>query len=58
LTAVLVITFLFLIGARRVMHALGPSGNKILLRTMGLIVMAIAVEFFFNGLRPIAPSMR
>lgn len=57
LTAVLALSFLFLIGARTVMHALGPSGNKILLRVMGLIVMAIAVEFFFNGLRPIVSSM-
>jgi len=39
------------------MHALGHSGNKILLRLMGLIVMAIAVEFFFNGLRPIVQSI-
>ncbi len=56
-TAVLFLAFLFLIGARQVMHALGSSGNKILLRLMGLIVMAIAVEFFFNGLRPIVQSM-
>jgi multiple antibiotic resistance protein len=58
ITAVLTITFLFLIGARQVMHALGHSGNKVLLRIMGLIVMAIAVEFFFNGLKPIAQGMR
>lgn len=57
ITAVLTITFLFLIGARQVMHALGHSGNKVLLRVMGLIVMAIAVEFFFNGLRPIVQGM-
>ena len=58
LAGVLLLTFLFLIGARQVMHALGPSGNKVLLRIMGLIVMAIAVEFFFNGLRPIVQSMK
>jgi multiple antibiotic resistance protein len=57
ITAVLTIAFFFLIGARQVMHALGPSGNKVLLRLMGLIVMAIAVEFFFNGLRPIVQGM-
>lgn len=57
ITAVLVVTFLFLIGARQVMHALGHSGNKVLLRIMGLIVMAIAVEFFFNGLKPIVQGM-
>lgn len=57
ITAVLGLTFVFLIGARQVMHALGHSGNKVLLRVMGLIVMAIAVEFFFNGLQPIVQSM-
>ncbi len=57
ITAVLGLTFVFLIGARQVMHALGHSGNKVLLRVMGLMVMAIAVEFFFNGLRPIVQSM-
>ena len=57
ITGVLALCFLFLIGARQVMHALGRSGNQILLRLMGLIVMAIAVEFFFSGLRPIVQSM-
>jgi multiple antibiotic resistance protein len=57
ITLVLALAFVILIGARQVMHALGRSGNKILLRIMGLIVMAIAVEFFFNGLRPIVQSM-
>jgi multiple antibiotic resistance protein len=58
ITAVLTLTFVFLIGARQVMRALGHSGNKVLLRIMGLIVMAIAVEFFFNGLKPIVQGMR
>lgn len=57
ITAVLGLTFVFLISARQVMHALGHSGNKVLLRVMGLIVMAIAVEFFFTGLQPIVQSM-
>ena len=58
LSVVLVLTFLFLIGARQVVRVLGHSGNQVLLRVMGLIVMAIAVEFFFNGLRPIVQSMK
>jgi multiple antibiotic resistance protein len=57
ITGVLALCFVFLIGARQVMHALGHSGNQILMRLMGLIVMAIAVEFFFSGLRPILQSM-
>ncbi|MBL4708891.1 MAG: NAAT family transporter [Flavobacteriales bacterium] len=32
---------------------LGETGNKIMMRLMGLIMMVIAVEFFFSGLKPI-----
>ncbi len=53
ITAVLLITLLLLLGAERVMAFLGESGKKVLMRVMGLIVMVIAVEFFFSGLRPI-----
>ncbi|MFT3878872.1 MAG: MarC family protein [Gemmatales bacterium] len=48
----LVITFIMLIGAKSILKFLGESGNKVLLRLMGLIVMAIAVELFFSGLTP------
>ncbi len=50
---VLVITLLFLVGARKIMKLLGDSGNKVLMRIMGLIVMVIAVEFLFSGVKPI-----
>ncbi len=50
---VLLITYLVLWGAGRVTRFLGETGNKILIRLMGLIVMVIAVEFFFSGLGPI-----
>jgi multiple antibiotic resistance protein len=50
---VLFITLLFLLSARRIIKFLGESGNKILMRIMGLIVMVIAVEFFFGGVKPI-----
>ncbi len=50
---VLIITLLFLVGARKIMRLLGDSGNKVLMRIMGLIVMVIAVEFLFSGLKPI-----
>ena len=56
ITLVMAVTFVFLIGARRAMHMLGPSGNKILQRVMGLILMAFAVDFFIAGLRPIVHS--
>jgi multiple antibiotic resistance protein len=50
---VMVITCLTLIGGKRVINFLGPSGSKVLTRVMGLIVMVIAVEFFFAGLGPL-----
>lgn len=57
LSLVLFITLLFLLSARRIIKFLGESGNKILMRIMGLIVMVIAVEFFFGGLKPIVQNM-
>ncbi len=53
IAAVLLITLLFLLSARKVMRFLGDSGNKVLMRIMGLIVMVIAVQFLFSGLKPI-----
>lgn len=42
-----------LIGATRISKFLGETGTNIMMRLMGLIVMVIAVEFFFSGLIPI-----
>ncbi len=50
---VLLITYLILYSSSRVIKALGETGNKVMMRLMGLIVMVIAVEFFFSGLKPI-----
>ncbi|RRJ85447.1 MarC family protein [Aestuariirhabdus litorea] len=47
------VTYLFLLFATPIMDRLGESGNKVLLRIMGLIVMVIGVEFFISGLTPI-----
>ncbi len=47
------ITFIVLWGSTKISKVLGDTGNKILMRLMGLIVMVIAVEFFFSGLKPI-----
>jgi multiple antibiotic resistance protein len=54
---VMVSTLLLLLGARRVARVLGDSGNRVLLRLMGLITMVIAVELFFGGLTPIVQKM-
>ena len=56
--AVLAVTLAILLGARRVARFLGESGNRVLLRLMGLITMVIAVELFFGGLTPIVQKMQ
>ena len=50
---VLGLTHFILLSSRRIIAFLGESGNKVLTRIMGLIVMVIAVELFFRGLKPI-----
>jgi len=54
---VAVLTYLILVNGQRIVARIGSSGNKVLTRLMGLIVMVIAVESFFAGLRPIVRSM-
>src|SRR5690606_17526437 len=49
---VCVITAVVLASGRQMLAKLGRSGSKILMRLMGLIVMLIAVEFFFSGIKP------
>ena len=55
--SVLGITLLALLGAGKVVPWIGETGNKVMVRLMGLIVMVIAVEFFFAGLTPILRRM-
>lgn len=49
----LFITWLVLLGSGKILQIIGPTGNKIMMKLMGLIMMVIAVEFFFAGLKPI-----
>lgn len=53
----LLITLLVLLSAGKIIKLLGETGNKIMIKLMGLIMMVIAVEFFFAGLKPIVQSM-
>lgn len=50
---ILFLTYLILVGASKITEKIGATGNKVMMRLMGLIVMVIAVEFFFSGLKPI-----
>lgn len=57
MVAISLVTFSLLLGSRAISRVLGNSGNKVMTRVMGLIVMMIAVEFFFAGLKPIVHTM-
>lgn len=54
---VMLITYVVLLSAGRIIRLLGETGNNVMMRLMGLIVMVIAVEFFFSGLKPIVHEM-
>lgn len=47
------ITFLILRASTRLVRVLGETGNNVMMRLMGLILMVIAVECFVSGLHPI-----
>lgn len=57
LTGVMLLTYIILYSSSRIVKVLGETGNNVMMRLMGLIVMVIAVEFFFSGLRPIVTDM-
>lgn len=48
-----VITFFILRASTRLVKILGETGDNVMMRLMGLILMVIAVECFVSGLRPI-----
>ena len=48
--AVCLITMIILVTGSKILRFLGETGNKVMMKLMGLIVMVIAVEFFFTGL--------
>ena len=54
---IMIITYVIFVSATRISTFLGDTGNRVLMKLMGLIVMVIAVEFFFSGLTPIVQNM-
>ena len=44
------LSYLILTGANRVRSIMGETGIRILVRIMGLLLVALAVQFFINGL--------
>ncbi|MCR8641235.1 MarC family protein [Paenibacillus sp. N1-5-1-14] len=47
------VTYLIFVNSSKIIHILGETGNNVLMRIMGLIVMVIAIEFLVSGLKPI-----
>lgn len=47
------ITLFILRASTRLVNILGETGNNVMMRLMGLLLMVIAVECFVSGLRPI-----
>ncbi len=54
---VILLTYLILYSSSKIIKLLGETGINVMMRLMGLIVMVIAVEFFFSGLKPIIMDM-
>ncbi len=50
---VLLLTYIAMVAGGKLLKYIGPTGNRVMLKLMGLIIMVIAVEFFFAGLKPI-----
>ncbi|HXS74791.1 MAG TPA: MarC family protein [Terracidiphilus sp.] len=50
ITITCVVSYLVLAGAGRVKTVLGETGIRILVRIMGLLLVALAMQFFVNGL--------
>ena len=48
-----ILTYIILRASTKLVHILGETGNNVMMRLMGLILMVIAVECFVGGLKPI-----
>lgn len=52
-----IITYFILRASTKLVKIIGETGNNVMMRLMGLILMVIAVECFFTGLKPIVVSI-
>lgn len=50
---VYLLAYLILTTSSRLLNIIGETGNNVMMRLMGLILMVIAVECFVSGIRPI-----
>ena len=51
------IIYIALRSSEQITKVLGETGNRVMVRLMGLIIMIIAVEFFFAGLKPMVKDI-
>ena len=49
----LCLTYIILRLSTRLVNVIGETGNNVMMRLMGLILMVIAVECFVGGMKPI-----
>lgn len=54
---VCLLTYVILFSSTTISKILGETGNNVLMRLMGLILMVIAVEFFLSGAKPILADL-
>lgn len=57
IAAVVLTTYIILLSSSKIIKVIGQTGINVMMRLMGLIVMVIAVEFFFSGLKPIIQDL-
>lgn len=50
---VYILTYIILRLSTKLVRIIGETGNNVMMRLMGLILMVIAVECFVGGMRPI-----
>lgn len=55
--AICLLTFLVLWSSTKILKVIGQTGNNVMMRLMGLIVMVIAVELFMTGLQPFVEKL-
>ncbi len=53
IAVVFILTYLILRTSTRLFQFIGETGNNVMMRLMGLILMVIAVECFTSGIKPI-----
>ena len=53
IAGIYLLTFFVLSASTRLVKVIGETGNNVMMRLMGLILMVIAVECFVGGIKPI-----